>query len=78
MNAKGKRRTYNCKHCLQRFSSEEKLRCHMNRGCYNIVGTVRVLPKDDETWIQYEDDKMMYKEKYYVLLYAMQIFNVFV
>jgi len=35
----------------------------MNRRCYNVVGTIRVLPKQNETWIQYEDDKMMYKEK---------------
>ena len=35
----------------------------MTRGCYNIVGTIKVLPKQDETWIQYEDDKIMHKEK---------------
>ena len=60
MGANGKHRTYYCKHCAQPFRSEENLKCHMNRGCYNIVGTFRVLPKEDETWIQYEDGKMMY------------------
>ena len=35
----------------------------MNSGCYNIVGTIRVLPKQDEKWIKYETDKMVYKEK---------------
>ena len=35
----------------------------MNRGCFNVVGTIRVLPNKDEKWIKYEYDKMMYKEK---------------
>ena len=35
----------------------------MNRGCYSIVEAIRVLPKQDETWIQYGDDKVMYKEE---------------
>ena len=32
-------------------------------GCYNVVGTIRVLPKQNEKWIQYEDEKMLYKER---------------
>ena len=63
MGANGKHRTYYCKHCVQPFSSEDKLKCHMNRGCCNIVGTVRVSPKEDENWIQYEDNRVMYTEK---------------
>ena len=60
----GSSRTYYCKHCVQPFiRCEEKLKCHMNRGCYNVVETIRVLPKQNENWVQYEDDKMMYKEK---------------
>ena len=35
----------------------------MDRGCFNVVGTIRALPNKDEKWIKYEDDKMMYKEK---------------
>jgi len=63
MGTDGKHRTYYCKHCVQPFSSEEKLKCRMNRGCFNVVGTIRVLPNEDEKWIKYEYDKMMCKEK---------------
>jgi hypothetical protein len=56
MGANGKRRTYSCKHCVQPFSNEWKLRCQMTRGCYGIVGTVWVLPKEDENWLQYEHE----------------------
>ena len=48
MGSKGNRRTYYYKHCVQAFSSAEKLKCHMNRGCCNVVGTIRVLPKQNE------------------------------
>ena len=75
MGLNGKRRTHYYKHCVQPFSSEEKLECHMDRVCYNVVGRIRVLPKQDERWTQSEDAKMMYKEKY-VLLHAMHILNV--
>ena len=63
MGSNGKHRTYYCKHCVQPFSSEEKLKYHINRGCYNIVGTIRVLPKKDDKWIEYEPHKMVDKEK---------------
>ena len=63
MGSNGKHRTYYCKHCVQPFSSEEKLKYHINRGCYNIVGTIRVLPKKDDKWIEYEPHKMVYKER---------------
>ena len=35
-------------HLVQPFSSEEKLKCHMNRWCFNVVGTIRILPNKNE------------------------------
>jgi len=35
----------------------------MNRGCFNVVGTIRVLPNKNEKWIKDGYDKIMYKEK---------------
>ena len=75
MGSTGKHRTYFCKRSVQPFSSEEKLKSHMNRGCYNVVGTIRVLPKQKETWNQYEDDERCIK-KNYVHMYGMRILNV--
>ena len=61
MGAYGRRRTYYCKHCVQPFSNEEK--CHMNRGCFDVVGTIRVLHNKNKKWMKYEYYKMMYKDK---------------
>ena len=63
MGSDGKHRTYYCKNCVQPFSSEERLKCHLNRVCFTVVGTIRALPNKDEKWIKYEYDKMMYNEK---------------
>ena len=42
----------------------------MNRGCYNIVGTGRVLPKQDEKWVQSNGKQRTYYCKHCVQLFS--------
>ena len=45
MGTSGKHKGYYCKHCLSKFTSHESLCNHYTMGCYDVVGTLKSMPK---------------------------------
>ena len=59
MGSHGKHKGYYCKHCLSTFTSHERLCSHYKMGCYDVVGTLKLMPKEDQTIIVYQSKKVM-------------------
>ena len=53
MGASGRHKGYDCKHCLSKLTSHERLSNHYKMGCYDVVGTLKLMPKDDQNIIEY-------------------------
>ena len=49
MGTSGKHKGSYCKHCLSKFTSHERLSNHYKMGCYDVVGTLKFMPKEDQT-----------------------------
>ena len=61
MGTSGKHRGYYCKHCLSKFTSHERLSNHYKMGCYDVAGTLDLMPKENQNIIEhtsngYEED----------------------
>ena len=54
MGSSGKHKGYYCKHCLSKFTSHERLCSHYKMGCYDVVGTLKLMPKEDQNIIEYQ------------------------
>ena len=54
MGSSGKHKGYYCKHCLSKFTSHERLCSHYKMGCYDVVGTLKLMPKEDQNIIGYQ------------------------
>ena len=54
MGSSGKHKGYYCKHCLSKFTSHERLCYHYKLGCYDVVGTLKLMPKEDQSIIEYK------------------------
>ena len=53
MGTSGKHKGYYCKHCLSKVTSHEWLCNHYKMGCYDVVGTLTLMPKDGQNIIEY-------------------------
>ena len=53
MGTSGKHKRCYCKHCLSNFTSHERLCNHYKTGCYDVVGTLKLMPKEDQSNIEY-------------------------
>ena len=53
MGTSGKHKGYYCKHCLLKFTSHERLCNHDKMGCYDVVGTSKLMPKENQNIIEY-------------------------
>ena len=53
MGTSDKYKGYYCKHCLSKFTSHERLCNHYKMGCYDVVGTLKLMPKEDQNIIEY-------------------------
>ena len=53
MGTSGKHEGYDCKHCLSKSTTHEKMCNHYKMGCYDVVGTLRLMPKEDRNIIEY-------------------------
>ena len=49
----GQHKGYHCKHCLSKFTSHERLCNHHKMGGYDVVVTLRLMPKEDQIVIGY-------------------------
>jgi len=53
MGISGNHKGYPCKHCLSRFTSNERLSNDYKMGCCDVVGTLKLMPKEDPNIIEY-------------------------
>jgi len=53
MGTSGKHKEYYCKHCLSKFTSHERLCNHYRMGYYDVVGTLKLMPKEDQSTIEH-------------------------
>ena len=53
MGTSGKHKGYYCKHCSSKVTSHERLSNHYKMGCYVVVATFKLMPKEDQHMIEY-------------------------
>ena len=53
MGSSGKRKMYYNKHCFSKFTSHGRLCNDYKMGCYAVVGTLKIMPKQDQSIIEY-------------------------
>ena len=58
MGSSGKHKGHYCKHCLSKFTSHERFCSHYKMGCYNVVGTLKLMPKEDHNIIDINQNVM--------------------
>ena len=51
----GKCKTHYCHHCLQGYTSQEKLDYHMTMGCASITTCKPCMPKKDEAFVKFKN-----------------------
>ena len=53
MGTNDKHKGYSCKHCLPKFTSYDRFCNHYKFGCYDVVGTLKLMPKEDQSIIEH-------------------------
>ena len=52
MGTSGKHKGYYCKRWLSKFTSHERLCNHYKIGCYHVIATLKLMPKEDHSIIE--------------------------
>ena len=53
MGSSGKHTGYDCKHCSSKFTSYDRFCKQYKMGCYDVIGTLELMPKEDQNIIEY-------------------------
>ena len=72
MGTCGNHKSYHCKHCLSKFTSNERLCNHYKMGSYDVVGTLKLMPKEDQSIIEYTSEGY---EEYVPFVIGDDLFN---